>query len=102
MVEGETPIRRVPKQDDGLKQLFIDLYREQLSYITMLSRKGILPLYCPIIPDGFQLFYFLDLENLQIDRVWELENKTSWQTVPLFSLQFYGPLFHLLVSLMTK
>ena len=25
MIEGEIPIRRVLKQDDGLKQLFIDL-----------------------------------------------------------------------------
>ena len=39
-IEGETPIRRVPKQDDGLKQLFIDLYWEQQSYITIPSRKA--------------------------------------------------------------
>ena len=44
MIEGETLIRRVPKQNDGLKQLFIDLYWEQQSDITILNRKGILPL----------------------------------------------------------
>ena len=102
MVKGETPIRRVPRQDDGLKQLFIDLYREQQSYITILSRKGILSFYCPILPDGFQFLQLLNLWNLWIDRVWELKNKTPKQPIPLFPLQFYGQLFHLLVDLVTK
>ena len=66
MIEGETPIRRVLKQNDSLKQLFVDLYWKQQSYITILSRKGILPFYCQTFLDGFQFLQLLNLENLRI------------------------------------
>ena len=66
MIEGETLIRRVLEQNDGLKQLFIEHYWEQQSYITILSRKGILPLYCPAFPNDFQFLQLLNLENLRI------------------------------------
>ena len=77
MIEGETPVTRVPKQDDSLKQLFIDLYWEQQGYVAILGRKDILPLYCPTIPYGFQFLQLPNLRNLLIDYVWELEKKTS-------------------------
>ena len=53
-------------------------------------------------PRWLSILTAFNLGNLRIDCVWELENKTSGQTIFLFPLQFYGPLFHFLVSLVER